>query len=205
MGSARPEPARSDRPPTRLVGLGRSPVRHRQHLRPGEPAVGSRARLVITAITTQGLTQAEAARTYGLSQAWVSRLMAGYRVEGEAAFEPRSRRPKAASPRALPVEVRDLILRLRKKLGDAGLDAGPDTIAWHLEHHHGRGHLPLDHQPTPGSRGTGGRRAGMTGRGNRAVSSDSPRATSPRMAAARRSGRSVRGSRSGPSSRARTA
>jgi len=51
-------------------------------------------------------------------------FMAGYRVEGEAAFEPRSRRPKAASPRALPVEVRDLILRLRKKLGDAGLDAG---------------------------------------------------------------------------------
>jgi transposase len=90
--------------------------------------VGSRARLVITAITTQGLSQAEAARTYGLSQAWVSRLMAGYRVEGEAAFEPRSRRPKAASPRALPVEVRDLILRLRKKLGDAGLHAGPDTI-----------------------------------------------------------------------------
>ena len=62
--------------------------------------------------------------------------MAGYRVEGEAAFEPRSRRPKAASPRALPVEVRDLILRLRKKLGDAG----PDTITCHLEHHHGRGH-----------------------------------------------------------------
>jgi transposase len=92
--------------------------------------VGSRARLVITAITTQGLSQAEAARTYGLSQAWVSRLHGRYRVEGEAAFEPRSRRPKAASPRALPVEVRDLILRLRKKLGDAGLDAGPDTIAW---------------------------------------------------------------------------
>ena len=64
--------------------------------------------------------------------------------------------------------------------------------------------LPLDHQPTPGSRGTGGRLAGMTGRGNRAVSPNSPRATA-RMAAARRSGRSVRGSRSGPSSRARTA
>jgi hypothetical protein len=111
--------------------------------------VRSGARLVITAITTQGLTRAEAARTYGLGQAWVSRLMAGYRVEGEAAFESRSRRPKAASPGALPVEVRDLIVRLRKKLGDAG----PDTIARHLEHHHGRGHLPLDHQPTPGSRG----------------------------------------------------
>ena len=46
----------------------------------------SRARLVITAITKQGLTQAEAARTYGVSEATVSRLMARYRAEGEAAF-----------------------------------------------------------------------------------------------------------------------
>jgi transposase len=42
----------------------------------------SKARLVITAITKQGLTQAEAARTYGLSQATISRLMARYRAEG---------------------------------------------------------------------------------------------------------------------------
>jgi hypothetical protein len=27
-------------------------------------------------------------------------------------------------------------VRLRKELTDAGLDAGPDTIAWHLTHHH---------------------------------------------------------------------
>ncbi len=31
----------------------------------------------------------------------------------------------------------DLIVRLRKELSEVGLDAGPDTIAWHLEHHHG--------------------------------------------------------------------
>ncbi|WP_170254175.1 helix-turn-helix domain-containing protein [Nocardioides szechwanensis] len=53
----------------------------------------SRARLVITAISTQGLSEAEAARTYGVSQGWVSRPLARYRAEGEAAFEPRSRRP----------------------------------------------------------------------------------------------------------------
>ena len=28
-------------------------------------------------------------------------------------------------------------MRVRKELTDAGLDAGPETIAWHLEHHHG--------------------------------------------------------------------
>jgi len=95
----------------------------------------SRARLVITAITTQGLTQAEAARAYGLSEATVSRLMARYRTEGEAAFEPRSRAPKT-SPAATPPTTVDLVLRLRKQLLEAGHDAGADTIAWHLTHHH---------------------------------------------------------------------
>jgi hypothetical protein len=97
----------------------------------------SRARLVITAITVQGLSQAEAARTYGLSQAWVSRLMARYRVEGEAAFDPRSRRPKT-NPTALEDGLVDLILTLRRQLSIAGLDAGPETIAWHLAQHHQR-------------------------------------------------------------------
>jgi transposase InsO family protein len=95
-----------------------------------------RAQLVITAITTQGLTQAEAARTYGLSEAWVSRLMARYRDEGEAAYTPRSRRPNT-SPNALAPEVADLTVRLRKQLTEDGLDAGPETIGWHLHHHHG--------------------------------------------------------------------
>ena len=69
----------------------------------------SKAKLVITAITVQGLSQAEAARTYGLSQAWVSRLMARYKLEGEAAFEPRSRRPKT-SPNATPTTTIALVV-----------------------------------------------------------------------------------------------
>ncbi|WP_211271025.1 helix-turn-helix domain-containing protein, partial [Streptomyces yerevanensis] len=32
-------------------------------------------------------TQGEVARAYGVSQGWVSRLVARYRAEGEAAFE----------------------------------------------------------------------------------------------------------------------
>lgn len=95
----------------------------------------SRARLIITAITKQGLTQAEAARTYGVSEATASRLMARYRNEGEAAFEPRSRVPKT-SPGATPPETVELVLRLRKELLENGHDAGADTLGWHLAHHH---------------------------------------------------------------------
>ena len=95
----------------------------------------SKSQLVITAITKQGLTQAEAARTYGLSEATVSRLMTRYRTEGDAAFEPRSRRPHT-TPNATLAATVDLVLRLRKELTSTGLDAGPDTISWHLTHHH---------------------------------------------------------------------
>ena len=94
----------------------------------------SKRRLVITAVLA-GSSQSEVARTYGVSQSWISRLMARYATEGKAAFEPRSRRPHS-SPRATPATAVELVLRLRKQLGQAGLDAGADTIAWHLTHHH---------------------------------------------------------------------
>jgi hypothetical protein len=45
------------------------------------------------------------------------------------------RRPKT-SPRAIGEATGGLIRELRKELAGRGLDAGPHTIAWHLEHHH---------------------------------------------------------------------
>jgi transposase InsO family protein len=95
----------------------------------------SKARLIITAVVLEGRTQAEVARTYGVSKSWVSKLITRYKTEGEAAFEPRSRRPKN-SPQATPTSTIELIITLRKQLTATGLDAGPDTIAWHLQHHH---------------------------------------------------------------------
>src|SRR5690348_17051995 len=95
----------------------------------------SKARLVITAVVTEGRSQGEAARAYGVSQGWVSKLVARYRAEGEAAFEPCSRRPKT-SPNVTSPQVVDLIVALRKELAGQGLDAGPHTIAWHLRHQH---------------------------------------------------------------------
>jgi transposase InsO family protein len=96
----------------------------------------SKARLVITALFIDHQSPAEVAARYGVHRAWVYKLKARYEAEGEAALEPRSRRPKT-SPAALAPEVVDLIVRVRKELADAGLDAGPETIAWHLEHTHG--------------------------------------------------------------------
>ncbi len=92
-------------------------------------------RLVITAVVIEKRPVPEVAATYGVSRSWLYDLLARYRREGDAVFEPRSRRPQS-SPTATPAEVVDLIVELRQKLTATGLDAGPDTIGWHLAHHH---------------------------------------------------------------------
>jgi Winged helix-turn helix len=69
------------------------------------------------------------ARSYGVARSWIYALLERYRTEGEAAFEPRSRRPRT-SPGAVSDETVDLIVRLRKELSGQGLDAGPQTICW---------------------------------------------------------------------------
>ncbi|HET9562990.1 MAG TPA: hypothetical protein VFP27_00385, partial [Mycobacterium sp.] len=65
----------------------------------------------------------------------VYKLKARYEAEGDTAFEPRSRRPKN-SPNATPAALVDQVLLLFKQLAEAGLDAGAETIGWHLQHHH---------------------------------------------------------------------
>jgi transposase InsO family protein len=92
-------------------------------------------RLLITAVVIEKRPVHEVAATYGVSRSWLYRLLARYRREGDAVFEPCSRRP-ASNPNAIPAEAVELILELREKLTATGLDAGPDTIRWHLEHHH---------------------------------------------------------------------
>ena len=99
------------------------------------PSESSKARLVITAITLESRSVADVVADYGVARSWVYELLARYRAEGEAALQPRSRRPRT-SPTATPAEVVELILEIRKDLTGRGLDAGPDTIGWHLTHRH---------------------------------------------------------------------
>jgi len=92
-------------------------------------------RLLITSVVVENRTVRDVAAQYGVSESWLFELMARYRAEGEAAFEPRSRRP-ASSSTATPTETIELIVELRERLTATGLDAGPETIRWHLAHHH---------------------------------------------------------------------
>jgi transposase InsO family protein len=95
--------------------------------------------LVITAVIVEARPAAEVCAQYGVSKSWLYELLARYRDEGDAAFEPRSRRPHTC-PRATPRATVELIVRLRKELAQAGLDPGPATLVWHLKHHH---HTPV--------------------------------------------------------------
>jgi transposase InsO family protein/transposase-like protein len=94
----------------------------------------SKRRLAITAVLA-GSSQSEVARTYGVSQGWISRLMKLYEAEGDGGVRAPLPGPMN-SPTATPPATVELVLRLRKELSEAGLDAGADTIDWHLQHHH---------------------------------------------------------------------
>ncbi|HEX4734362.1 MAG TPA: IS481 family transposase [Thermoleophilaceae bacterium] len=91
----------------------------------------SRARVGVLQIVSKQLTVTAAATEYGISRRHLQRLLARYREGGLDALEPRSRRPKT-TPIATPVEVRGRVVELRAQLTADGLDAGPETIRWHL-------------------------------------------------------------------------
>lgn len=88
--------------------------------------------VIVRAVREQGLTHAEAAARFGVTRQWVHTLVTRYDAEGPDGVAPRSRAPKSR-PGATPAAVRDRILTLRRELVRQGADAGPVTIAWHLE------------------------------------------------------------------------
>jgi transposase len=74
----------------------------------------SKARLVVTAVIVEKRPVAEVARSYGVARSWVYALIGRYQAEGEAAFEPRSRRPKT-SPSAISPQAVALVPRISHK------------------------------------------------------------------------------------------
>jgi transposase InsO family protein len=94
-------------------------------------------RYLVEAHLREGRPVGELAAEHGVHPSWIYRLLARYRADGDAGLVPRSRRPKT-SPSALSHELEDEIVLLRKQLSEDGLDAGAQTIHWHLERRHRR-------------------------------------------------------------------
>ena len=92
----------------------------------------SKHRVAVLKVVSRELSVTAAAAVYGISRQQLTRLVRRYRDGGLDALEPRSRRP-LTNPRDTPDAVRDRIVALRRELTARGLDAGPVTIAWHLE------------------------------------------------------------------------
>src|SRR6266851_4683789 len=89
------------------------------------------ARYVVDAVVLEGRSYREVARAHGVSKSWVAKLVGRFREEGYGAIDPRSRAPKRI-PHRTPDELEDEIVVLRKELVDLGLDAGAQTIHYHL-------------------------------------------------------------------------
>ena len=92
----------------------------------------SRARVAVLKVISGEMSVTAAAAGYGYSRQHLHRLVARYKTGGLDAVESRSRRPRT-SPQATGDKVREFIIRTRLELTAVGWDAGPVTIAWHLE------------------------------------------------------------------------
>lgn len=91
----------------------------------------SRARVAVLKAVSTKASVTEVAAEFGISRRQLTRLIAAYRQGGLDALQPRSRRP-LSNPKATPMEVRERVIELRRRLIADGLDAGPETIRWHL-------------------------------------------------------------------------
>jgi len=91
----------------------------------------SRARVAVLQIVSKQLSVTAAAAEFGVSRRHLHRLLTAYKEGGLEALEPRPRRP-AGNSRATPPIVVERVVELRRQLVAGGLDAGPETIRWHL-------------------------------------------------------------------------
>jgi len=89
------------------------------------------ARYVVDAVVLEGRSYREVARAHGVSKSWVGKLVGRYRSGGYDAIAPRTTAPKRI-PHRTSDDLEDEIVALRKQLLELGVDAGAQTIAYHL-------------------------------------------------------------------------
>jgi len=93
------------------------------------------ARYVVDAVILEGRSYREVATAHGVSKSYVGKLVGRFREGGYEAIAPRSKAPNDI-PHRTPDAIEDAIVALRKELADMGLDAGAQTIHYHLGLHH---------------------------------------------------------------------
>jgi transposase len=93
------------------------------------------ARYLVDAVILEHRSYREVAAAHGVSKSYVAKLVGRFRAGGYEALEPRSRAPHSI-PHRTPGFMEDEIVTLRKELVDLGLDAGAQTIHYHLSLHH---------------------------------------------------------------------
>src|SRR5690606_40663754 len=94
-----------------------------------EVPMSIRRAIVDLDVSTVNVTQFCA--EHGVSTWFFYDLRRRFAAGGLEAIEPRSRAPRAVANKT-SIEIEDLIVAKRKELLDAGLDAGAETIAFHL-------------------------------------------------------------------------
>jgi transposase InsO family protein len=92
-------------------------------------------RFLVEAHLKEGRPVAELARQHGVHRSWLYKLIRRYKLGGEEALAPRSRRPHR-SPTRVATCFEDEIVAIRKELSEHGFDAGATTIREHLERAH---------------------------------------------------------------------
>lgn len=90
-------------------------------------------RRLVVEVDTRGLNVKRFCAEHEISTWFFWDLRRRYAAEGEAALEPKSRAPRVVANKT-PADIEDAIVAKRKELGEAGLDAGAETIAFHLRH-----------------------------------------------------------------------
>lgn len=93
------------------------------------------ARYLVDAVILEGRSYREVAAAHGVSKSYVAKLVGRFKKGGYEAIEPRSRAPHTI-PHRTPAALEDEIVSLRKELVDLGLDAGAQTIHYHLSLRH---------------------------------------------------------------------
>jgi transposase InsO family protein len=89
---------------------------------------------VVGAVEGQAVNVSAVCREAGVSRKTFYKWVDRYRSGGLDGLAERSRRP-VTSPQRVSGELEDVVVRVRKELGDAGLDHGATTIQWHLGGH----------------------------------------------------------------------